>query len=411
MAYARNIVLLAIAAACFAACEGSEPVTGGTGGSGAQPAGGGGDGGLGGTSAGGMGGSGGMAGGGGAGGQLEPYGLTCTWSIERDGLSRPRVTTDASGDIYVTGWEDTSVTELVVKYDGNGTVLWTYDTTGAGSARSNALVVDGSGNTFIAGELTGAVNFGGTTFDVGGGEGGFVAKLDPAGNHVYSVGLTGTDLARIAGVGIDGQGNAYIAGWFLGTADFGGNQLVEVGSHDIVTAKLDPAGNVLWTQHHASTDTEAPTAIAVAPNGDFVVAGSLHGSQLDFGQGALPYAGSIDIFVAKMNSAGVPQWSKSFGDDEWQPGAQVALSAQGDIALAGSGQGSVDFGGGPLPGADYGSAYVAVLDGDGNHRYSHGYINDSMPLQGVAFDGAGNLFVTGDFDDPMTIAGKDLAVA
>jgi hypothetical protein len=65
----------------------------------------------------------------------------------------------------------------------------------------------------------------------------FVAKLDPAGNHLWSMRFVE---GNAYGLATDGAGNALLAGSFVGTVDFGGGPLTSVDRSDIVVAKLAP---------------------------------------------------------------------------------------------------------------------------------------------------------------------------
>jgi hypothetical protein len=78
----------------------------------------------------------------------------------------------------------------------------------------------------------------------------FVSKLDTAGNFVWarSVGGNGPSVQtdRGTGIAVDSSGDAYTAGFFTGTADFdpcsGTTQLVAAGVSDVFVWKLNSAG-------------------------------------------------------------------------------------------------------------------------------------------------------------------------
>jgi hypothetical protein len=100
-------------------------------------------------------------------------------------------------------------------------------------------------------------------------------------------------------------------------------------------------------------------------------------------------------------SAGAPvaAWVRSYGALERDRGQHLARTDDGELVLAGTIRGRVDFGGGPI-GSPLGEErmFVARLDASGDHVAgiaSQG--NALVELTGVAVDAAGNLIVAGSF--------------
>src|SRR5207245_1933859 len=65
-------------------------------------------------------------------------------------------------------------------------------------------------------------------------------------------------------------------------------------------------------------DAAHAMAVATDPSGNVVVAGSFEGT-VNFGTGPMTSSGFKDVFVAKYSAAGVPLWAKAYGepnDDE-----------------------------------------------------------------------------------------------
>jgi hypothetical protein len=225
-----------------------------------------------------------------------------------------------------------------------------------------------------------------------------VPRLDPA-----RVALTFAGKAHVAGVAVDARGNVFVAGAFSGTLDLGGGPLVSAGDDDVFLLALDPAGKHRWSKAFGGPGMQAAAAVAVGPRGEVVVAGTLDQSA-DFGGGALVSAGLIDVFVAVLDASGRHLWSKRFGDAAEQEASAVAVGADGSVVLAGSYEGTLDFGGGPLPSAGGDDVYLARLDAAGNHLWSKRF-GDARAQKGravaVGEDGgvvlAGLLEGTADF--------------
>jgi hypothetical protein len=67
---------------------------------------------------------------------------------------------------------------------------------------------------------------------------------------------------------------------------------------------------------------------------------------------ALWFFPAVWILLASSSVQAVQlhQWSKRFGDSDFQSGQAVAMDGSGDVFVTGRLFGSVDFGGGPLSG-------------------------------------------------------------
>jgi hypothetical protein len=205
--------------------------------------------------------------------------------------------------------------------------------------------VDASGNVFATGYFAGTVNFGGGNLVSAGGSDIFVAKYNAAGVHLWSQGFGGTGDDYGASVALDVSGNVLVTGNFDGTVNFGGGNRVSAGGSDIFVAKYNAAGVNLWSQGFGGAGYDVGSCVAVDASGDVFVTGYFEGSA-DLGGGNLASAGDIDIFVAKYNAAGVHHMSQRFGSTGSDFGNSVAADMSDNIFVTGSFQGTVNFGGG-----------------------------------------------------------------
>jgi hypothetical protein len=117
---------------------------------------------------------------------------------------------DPSGNIYVTGFSQNSVSNLgyvTIKYAPNGNQLWVarFDSTNTTTAKPARLVLDTSNNVIVTGSAT-------------------TVKYDVSGNQMWTAPYAGTYLAT----------------------DTGGNICVVGFSTDFGTVKLSPSGSNIW---------------------------------------------------------------------------------------------------------------------------------------------------------------------
>ena len=210
--------------------------------------------------------------------------------------------------------------------------LWSQRFGGTGIDGGYSAATDASGNVFLAGSFSGTVDFGGGALVSAGIDDIVVAKYSPTGAHLWSqrFGSTGSDVGNF--VATDASGNVFLAGTFNGTVDFGGGALVSAGGTDIIVAKYSPTGTHLWSQRFGSTGNDAGNSVATDASGNVFLAGSFNGT-VDFGGGALVSAGGTDIIVAKYSPTGTHLWSQRFGSTG-NDGRSVATDASATCWIA-----------------------------------------------------------------------------
>ncbi|WP_437501363.1 DNRLRE domain-containing protein [Sorangium sp. So ce1099] len=125
----------------------------------------------------------------------------------------------------------------------------------------------GSG-TALAGVSWYPVDLG--TGPIAGGPGGdvLIAKLDASGAPIWTRTFPRGEFGRIHSVAVDGAGSVIVLGAFSGTLDLGDAPLT-TDSTSLYVAKLDAAGNHVWS--HVIGGLAYKAELAVAPSGDLVV--------------------------------------------------------------------------------------------------------------------------------------------
>ena len=332
---------------------------------------------------------------------------------------------DASGNVIVTGafWghADFGGGDLVApsladdiflaKYDKDGVHQWSRNFGGTGTDQGFAVAVDGSGNVIVTGWFQGTVDFGGGGVASAGSFDAFVAKYDESGVYQWSRHFGDTSGDAGQSVAVDAWGSVIVTGFFAGTVDFGGGNLVSAGDADIFVAKYDAGGAHLWSRRFGGSSFDPGRAVAVDASGNLIVTGGFTGT-VDFGGGDLIGEGFNDIFVAKYDADGVHEWSRRFGNPSFNQGLAVAVDASGNAAVAGRFEGTVDFGGGNLVSAGSADIFLARYDAGGVHEWSRrfGGANNDVG-ESVAMDPSGNLVVTGSFQKTVDFGGGNLVSA
>ena len=299
-----------------------------------------------------------------------------------------------------------------------GKHIWSMRFGDAIDQSGNALAIDASGNTIIAGNFIGTIDFGGGPLTSSSSQMAdiYIAKFGPDGSHIWSKRFGDNEAQYVGGIAADPSGNAIITGVFRGVIDFGGGPLESASVYeDVYVAKFGPGGGHLWSRRFGDGNSQAGSAVTTDPWGNVFLVGEFKGA-INFGGNSLINTGDKDIFVAKFTAGGVYRWSKQYGNPYEQYPSDVAADASGNIFVVGPFVGAIDFGGGTLACADlyrdY-DTYVAKLDSTGAHVWSDSYgsAGSIQQVRKIAVDASGNAIITGGFSGTVDFGGGTLTSA
>ena len=290
---------------------------------------------------------------------------------------------------------------FVAKLDTTGAFLWAKSFDGVTFGARAYIAVDGMGNIFVAGDFHDSVNFGGGLITSAGGSDLFVAKFSGTGEHIWAMRFGDAGSQTVAGLTVDDAGNVLVAGSFGGTVDFGGGVLTSADAFDFYAAKLDTAGEHIWSMRiggASGPDSEGNITVAADGMGSALLVGSFS-NPADFGGGPLMSDGGLDLFAAKLDPTKGHVFSRRFGDINDQTGHAVAVDGAGHSVFTGAFSGTVDFGNGePMASAGGQDIFLAKLDASGSHLWSK-HFGDTAYQAGVsvAADKMGNTLLAGQF--------------
>ncbi|MEJ7731353.1 MAG: hypothetical protein WKG00_19325 [Polyangiaceae bacterium] len=196
-----------------------------------------------------------------------------------------------------------------------------------------------------------------------------------------------------------------------GTMDFGGGPLTSAGSDDVFLARLDHDGGHVWSYNAGDVEAQWAPRLAATADGGVVASGSFMGTLGTFPD-PIVSAGSMDVYVARLDGNGLPVWGRRFGDEAWQSPEFIAVDGLGRVLLTGSTSGVIDLGGGALPWGGAEDLWMAVLDGGGEHVWSFAAGDEAYQSgMGIAADPTGGFFVTGLFEGTLDLGAGPLVSA
>ena len=334
------------------------------------------------------------------------------------------VATDASGNVYVTGFysshtmffgadtiNNTGVWNMfIAKYSPNGNLLWVKSGEGSSSVIAYSVIVNSLGYICVTG------SFGGTSSLIFG-----IDTLTNASSNYSSIftvaySASGTPIWAKSSVGIgdnygysitsDVFGNVFITGYYSGpTITFGTTTLTNIdntgNTNDVFIAKYSSSGVLIWAKSAGGTSNDYGTSIATDASGNAYLTGYFYSSMITFGFNTLPNLGGIGMFLVKYSTIGSVLFAKTPGGLSTNKGWSVATDASG-IYVTGSFIGnSIVFDSDTLlePTLPVGATdpmFIVKYDSTLNVICASTLASGGDDLSGVSTDGIGNAYITGD---------------
>ena len=292
--------------------------------------------------------------------KIGPSGNTLVYSTYLGGSSDDSanaIAVDSSGNAYVAGSTSSNDFPLLTPFQtyaggsdafiakigpsGNALVYSTY-LGGSFDDFANAIVVDTSGNAYVAGS-TASSNFPlqspfrlyAAGFDA------FITKLGPSGSAlIYSSYLGGFTDDFANAIAVDTSGNAYVAGSTTSTTFPVLNpvQASNAGGSDGFITKINPSGSAIaYSTYLGGASNDFANAIAVDTSGNAYVAGSTTSNNFPLLTPFRTYAGGSDAFVTKIGPLGdALVYSTYLGGASNDFAYAIAVDTSGNAYVAGS---------------------------------------------------------------------------
>ncbi|WP_116787727.1 T9SS type A sorting domain-containing protein [Flavobacterium psychrotrophum] len=302
-----------------------------------------------------------------------------TFDNGAEGLEVPNgMTTDADGNIYITGiaWSGNSVDYLTLKYNSNGIKQWHHTENPTGSETWNeatAVTVDANGNVVVTGyspNADGWLNY-------------YTVKYNPQGSKLWeqAYNYQSTDPENVADVTnsvplaltTDATGNIYVTGIF------------DTFLNRIGTIKYNAAGETQWIETYKSGSESTLGRKIALKNNTLYVAGSHAGGFADDGTVLISY-----------NTDGTQNWVKETTDLIETTNTMLSFDTAGNIITSAKGM---------TPGAEEWEQDVAAraykYTPEGNLLGQAAFVISTSDgtasmsdMAGTGIDNAGNLYFT-----------------
>jgi len=202
---------------------------------------------------------------------------------------------------------------------------------------------------------------------------------------------------------VDNAGNSYATGYFTGTATFGTTSLTSSGSSDIFLVKINSAGVYQWAVNAGGSGNDRGLSVALDASNNVFITGYFNGTA-DFSGTSLISAGLQDVFIAKYSTAGVLSWAMRAGGSDSDIGNGICVDNSGNAIVTGEFKGTATFGANSLTSTG-GSTdiFIAKTDGLGVFSWTQqGAGTGTNRGIDIGCDASGNIYTTGQFSDNLT---------
>jgi hypothetical protein len=284
---------------------------------------------------------------------------------------------DASGSIFVRGRAFGSVVigdaapislpstttstmeAFVARFDASGTAMWAQRLRDQNGTNIAGMKVDGSGALVIGGSFGRSMVIGsgaqqmtivGTTPGLVSNPYAYLARFDSAG-----VLMSAAEVGRAtpSGLGADGAGNIYLAGYFNTAATIGSGAgavaLSGSGSQVVFVARFGATFSIAWARSLGGSGGVTTPVMAVDGAGQLFLASSFSGTITFQPPLALTAPSYSDTFLARFDNAGNVLSATSDGGPSYDTVSSVALDSFGNAHVVGGFTQSATFGEGPSP--------------------------------------------------------------
>jgi hypothetical protein len=276
--------------------------------------------------------------------------------------------------------------------------VWAKGFGGSSSDTGYGIATDSAGNAYVASDFTGTVAFGAISLTASGSSSDLaLLKVAADGNVLSATRFGGANFDYAKAVAVDTSDNVILAGEFMTSTVMGGTTLTSAGSKDISLLKVNSAGALQWSKRFGGTSSDSVYGLTTDADGNILISGDFSGS-ITFGTTTLTSSGGRDGFLAKLNPSGSPLWAMKIGGTGNDTAYAVTVAASGQFVVGGSFFLTASFGAISRISAGGTDGFAMGISSAGSVQWVSrfgGSSNDST--RAVAVDSTGAACVAGNF--------------
>lgn len=227
---------------------------------------------------------------------------------------------------------------FVAKFSATGDHIWSRCFGGTTDESCYGVSVDPSGNVIAVGSFdSSSFSIGSIPLGSLGNDDSFIAQFTSAGSPAWAVSAGGDEYDLARGVECTPTGDLIVLGYSSsGTFAVGGLEAQGGGGGDVFIMMLHSDGEAGWVTLLGGDQYEYPShQVGLDSNGNIYIAGCFQSASLGAGASTLTNLGDNDAFVAKLAPDGVIQWAASGGGAGFEVPSGMAVDDLGNVCIAG----------------------------------------------------------------------------
>lgn len=272
--------------------------------------------------------------------------------------------------------------------------IWALPFNSTNMANVNRICASSFGTIYSTGATSGTTDFdpgpGSASVTATGIYSGYIVKQQTSGAFGWVIPIIGSSYALGIGLALDKAENVYACGSFEGTADFDpGPGTFMMNSQMYLNGyvcKYDSSGQLVWAKHFGETGQVYCRTVSLDLQQNIYVTGHFsYTADFDPGPGTylLTATGNTDGFIMKLDPLGNLLWVSMLYSSNQLQCANLVYDGIGNVYVAGSFNDTVDFDPGP-------GAAISIA----NNFFHNGFI--------VKYDAGGNYIWSGTFGSDST---------
>jgi hypothetical protein len=203
---------------------------------------------------------------------------------------------------------------FILKLDISGNFIWAKSIGGTDWDRGRSITTDASGDVYVTGTFEDTTDFdpGVAVFDLmsNGSSDVFSLKLDSSGDFIWAKSMGGLSNDIGTSVTTIDTGHVFVTGHYHGTADFDPGSaifnLTSNGGFDVFIQELDAQGNFIWGTSFGAESSDYSFSIATDAKNQVYVSGSYFFT-VDFDPGPVTFdmtsCSHLDVFILKLSQS------------------------------------------------------------------------------------------------------------
>jgi len=245
------------------------------------------------------------------------------------GMTSGHLDGNINSGLYKSNEANTLLDAFFIKYDNNGTKIWTKQFGTSSNDDVESLTIDNNDNIYLAGMSYATID---EKNPIKTYRDGFVARFDVNGTKLWINQNTGSTDLSPSKIKSDKFGNVYTTGYVVNRLD---NNQTYVGNSDAYIIKYSSSGEKIWVKQFGSKQYDKPIDIEFDGVDNVYIVGWTQGEMDYKAHNGSSEEFAKDIFLTKYSKDGEKFWTKQFGDNFNDTPVGIVIDNGNNLYIAG----------------------------------------------------------------------------